>query len=217
MHHKNKKKYDDFIPKSDAEAAGWLLGHATKFPEAAEVLLPGLSPSDKTTYLQEIHEWRHAIHDVDRLKKELAAAVKHKDLLRKHTGKKIRDMMIRAKRSITTNKSLLALLDALYKSKEIDIRAIKPKLKVSVVEGIVRLSFRKEHRFSITMYSRQPGGEWYHIGSDFESPFMDKRPLADPTKPEEREYMARFNNLREDIGLQSDIVRAVIGTSTDFQ
>lgn len=211
------KNYKDFIPKSDIEAAQWLYTYVTNFPEAADVLLPHMTAEERTQYLQEIKEWIEAIYAVERLNKEKAAAVKKKAALRKQTGRKIRDISTLMKRSATKDESLLAKLGILYKATEIDLLTLKPKLKATVTDGAVKLHFYKQHKFGISVYCRKPGGEWVHIGNEFEPPFIDKRPLAIPFQAEDREYMAMYNNIRETIGQQSDIIKVVCGTSSAFQ
>jgi hypothetical protein len=64
----------------------------------------------------------------------------------------------------------------------------------------------------VTIYSRIKGSfGWTRLGNDYTSPYEDKRPLAVEHQPEIREYMIRYFDGREDIGLESDVVPVVFG------
>lgn len=65
---------------------------------------------------------------------------------------------------------------------------------------------------AVSIYSRIKGTEgWTKIANDFASPYVDRRPLTEPGKPENREYMALYFDGREDVGQQSDIASIVFG------
>jgi hypothetical protein len=56
----------------------------------------------------------------------------------------------------------------------------------------VRIDFEKYDANGVAIQSRR-GGEWETIvPAALASPFLDERPLLDPTRPEVREYRLQF-------------------------
>ena len=90
---------------------------------------------------------------------------------------------------------------------EFDPNAFKPVLKVTIVGGQIRVDFIKSECDSVAVYCRLRGtAAWTKLGTDSGSPYYDTNPLANPSVPEVREYMARGVIDDAEIGLPSDIV-----------
>ncbi len=70
----------------------------------------------------------------------------------------------------------------------------------------VRLNFQKYSQMGVVVYCRRNGGEWEELAVDLFSPYIDARPLVDPTKAEQREYRLRFFDGHGPVGDFSDIV-----------
>ena len=90
----------------------------------------------------------------------------------------------------------------------------KPKLKATIFPNSARIDFVKGNREveAVNVYSRLKGeAAWEKLGTDYHSPYVDERPLAQPGVPENREYMAIGVKRDMEIGQMSDIVSVVFG------
>jgi hypothetical protein len=88
----------------------------------------------------------------------------------------------------------------------------KPVVSLVAYPGCVNVRFKKYGMKGVTIYSRIKGTlGWEMLGHDYKSPYLDKRSLQEGNQPEIREYMARFFDGHEDIGLSSDVVVIVYG------
>jgi len=71
-----------------------------------------------------------------------------------------------------------------------------PEFTLKVERGggceCVRVVFKKFGRQGVVVASRRGGGDWEQLGVDFNSPYMDERPLLVPGQPEVREYRLQF-------------------------
>lgn len=93
-----------------------------------------------------------------------------------------------------------------------DPATYKPKIKAKVMPGRVIIEFVKSKLSGVYIYTRQKGEViWTILTYDTFSPYEDNRPLADPTKPEHREYMAIGAIKDKEATLQSDIIEVVFG------
>jgi hypothetical protein len=64
----------------------------------------------------------------------------------------------------------------------------------------------------VNVYSRMKGTpNWTLLASDYESPYIDNRPLEVPNKAEIREYMVICRDLRKEMGQQSQIESITFG------
>lgn len=88
-----------------------------------------------------------------------------------------------------------------------DPSSYKTTLKVRLVGGQVQIDFIKGGADGVNVYCRLRGTSgWRKLAFDSSSPYVDTMPLADPSKPEVREYMARGVVDDVEIGLDSDVV-----------
>ncbi|MFI5218502.1 MAG: hypothetical protein ACHQNT_03355 [Bacteroidia bacterium] len=88
----------------------------------------------------------------------------------------------------------------------------KPEFKAQTFPGQVKLDFAKKGVQGIKFFSRNKGAPvWEFLALDTRTPYVDTRPLADPSKPETREYMGVGVINDEQVGQQSDIVTVVFG------
>jgi hypothetical protein len=82
--------------------------------------------------------------------------------------------------------------------------AYESSIALAVFNNAVRIVFLKGRVDAVVMYSRLKGDtEWEEVGVAINSPFYDTRPLANPSKPEVREYMAKGRIGNEEVGLES--------------
>ena len=78
-----------------------------------------------------------------------------------------------------------------------DPATFKPALKLSIVDGQVRVNFTKGECDRVAVYCRERGtlGRT-KLGIDTNSPYFDTKPLANPTVPEVREYISPWRHRR---------------------
>lgn len=93
-----------------------------------------------------------------------------------------------------------------------DPGSYKPEIKGKAFPGYVNLTYSKLGVDGFNFYSRLKGtADWKFIGFDIESPFHDTIALAEPNKPETREYSAMGVLNDVEIGQRSDIVVVTFG------
>jgi len=93
-----------------------------------------------------------------------------------------------------------------------DPESYKTVLKGKAFPGYVEFTYKKLGVDGLNFYSRLKGtADWTFIGFDIESPFHDTRALAEPNKPETREFSAQGVLNDVEIGQRSDIVEVTFG------
>lgn len=208
---RNMKKYQDFIPKSDAERLLWLHNYVENIREAALNTGTSLGPAAITAHEQEVMQYINAIVDAEQKKIDSKAATSHKEALEKSTIKRIRDVATIIKRQGRKDVGTIAKLGIKCKGYAVDVSALCPNIRVEVAGNKVYIYFNRNHHYDVAVYCRQPGEEFIHIGFGVTSPFIDERPLAVPLQPERREYSIMYNNRRENIGHRSLVASVVYG------
>jgi hypothetical protein len=93
----------------------------------------------------------------------------------------------------------------------------KPELKAFVQLDGVKITFTKKAADAMNIYGNPIGSEnpeeWELLGTDFHSPYLDSRPPAKTGTPENRRYMGRAVIDDKEIGVNSDEVKVVFGTT----
>jgi len=102
--------------------------------------------------------------------------------------------------------ALGALLGIVGPEDTTDYATLKPTLTgVDQTGGIVVLSFPKLRTDGINIYEMDEAtGKYAFLARDTVAPYVDNRPLRDPTKPELRRYTAVYVVGDEEVGLYSD-------------
>lgn len=201
-----KKKYTDFIPKSDAEFARWLQNLLKRFPELATICLSYLSNAEIASFLNAGNEVLQLIFEVPKAKASLKGLVSHKEATKRKFIKMARAYIVCAKASNNFSMQLAAGAGILSSSQTIDINNIRPEIKVTARTGYVEIIFNKHHVLPVAIFCRLEGDyDWHFVGNEDTSPFLDKTPLQEEFKPERREYMARYTNIKHLIGQESAI------------
>lgn len=205
------KKYEDFVPKTDIGKLEWTINFLSCVREAAaKTNTTHYTEKGLTELEEEISIYIEALRDAERKKIASQAANSLKQVLERKTIRRMRTFALLMKRS-NADESIIAKMRIKCKEEKIDPSIQKPVFKAKAVKDVVELHFKKNHIFNVSFYSRYPGEEWIHIGYGFDSPYLDKRPLAVPLQPERREYMARFANVITELGQPSDIVSVPFG------
>lgn len=207
-----KKKYKDYIPKNDPELLGFLIQYKKGFPELADATLPDMTPAQRTAHENRIQLEINLLLDVEYKRKSLAGAVKLKDDTKDEIVKEIRRIVNRSKTSSTPAPALIAGLRLVCSAQGVNEDELQPKITCKVVGSNVHIYFENQGLYGVAIYYRLEGDmDWQHVGSDSKSPYIDNQPLRVAFRPEKREYMAMYNNIRENIGQMSQIAVVVVG------
>ena len=90
----------------------------------------------------------------------------------------------------------------------------RPRFKVEVLRGteheVARLTFFKDGHMGMWVECRRGNGNWEFLAIDTESPYLDERPLLNPTQPETREYRLRFWDDGLPNGEWSDVAKVTV-------
>jgi len=90
----------------------------------------------------------------------------------------------------------------------------RPRFKVEVFRSTeseaARLSFFKDGHMGMWIESRRGTGDWGFLAIDTESPYLDERPLLNPTQPETREYRLRPWDDGQPNGEWSDVAKVTV-------
>jgi hypothetical protein len=92
----------------------------------------------------------------------------------------------------------------------VDMTREKPALDATAkAGGVVDVDFNKMDAEGVHIYSQRDGDAGFvYLAAETHSPYVDNRPLLAPGKPEIRSYKAVFFALKNEIGLESDVVQA---------
>jgi hypothetical protein len=206
------KIYLEYIPK---KAGDRVISFNTMLQQAPVVCpLLGLTPAATTNFQDLLQSTIDAINNVDIKRVELDNAISVKEQLEENQIKEIRKIVARMKKSELFNDAIGAQLGIMGSSIAIDNTEVKPVLKLKIVAGQVRISFKKQGMPAICIYSRQraSSANWEKIAQVNYAPFLDSRSLAQAGKPEAREYMALFHDGRTQVGQESEIYSILTGT-----
>lgn len=202
--------YQYFMPQSNYKLLVWLGTYRSKISIHGPSV--GMSASDVTEVQDASQTLIDAIQLVDTRAKELDSARSALAVCKQVQMKKIIQKTGVIKRHPDYNETIGSDLGIIGKSQAVDLETVRPAIKLSVFPGAVEVSFQLQGMRGVTIYSRTKGTlGWERITHDYESPYIDSRPLAQANTPEIREYMARFFNGREDVGRESDVAVCVYG------
>jgi hypothetical protein len=206
-----QKRYDDFMPKADADKLPWLYNMQQKLPVTG--LLLGLTALQITNMSDAIQQSIDAINQAEVKRSELAEACRAKRLLDENQFKLIRRFVGIMKRGEEYDASIGEQLNIIGSAVPIDVAGLRPVLKLSVFAGNIHITYKKQYMPNICIYSRQRGAQsWQKLAQINYSPFIDSRSLAEAGVPEAREYMALYHNGATEVGQESDIATILTGT-----
>jgi hypothetical protein len=205
------KKYQDFVPKSDAERLIWCQMYLNNLQEAIQETDTNTSEVEIAELEQEIQELIDAIIDSERQKVAAKAAVAHKEALERKTISKMRRMAARIKACGSRKENVITRMGIKCKSYDIDITELQPTIKAVAAGSNVYIYFNKNHLFNVAVFCRLPGEAFVHIGNGLTSPYVDSRPLTINLQPERREYQLMYTNFKDNFGHPSSIASVVYG------
>lgn len=205
-----KKIYISFVPRADGDLVVWLSNLKEKIVTLGPVL--GLTAAQVTSVQEYCETMINAINKVEVGRGSLSLALNAREEAKEKELQQIVDILVAAKRSPAYLDSIGGELRILGTVQTYDPEKLKPTLKADARTGKVVLSFNLQKMNCVSLYARLKGTSgWDKIANDYESPYEDKRSLAVAGQPEIREYMARYFNGREDVGIPSDIVTVTYG------
>lgn len=92
-----------------------------------------------------------------------------------------------------------------------DLNTVKPTIsKVTVLMAQVILDWVKGRMEGVIIYGSYDGATWAEVGRDFKSPYEDTRRNQTPGTPETRHYKMRYMKDDKAVGLESEVVKAVV-------
>jgi len=200
----------DFFPRKLAEVIVFLTNWLSKYPTIAAALgIDALEITNNTTVVQaEIDA--HA--NLTTKKAESKAAVEAHLAQLKTTRDEIRRAAGELKkRPDYTEAEGDELMIIGPEEEEIDYENAKPELEGKLVGGLPVIGFPLEVYEGIRLESMRGAEEDYSfLANDTHPPYHDTRPKLDPTKPEERKFVAWYIYGDEIIGQQSDELTVVV-------
>lgn len=204
------RKYSHFIPRSDADRGRWCFNLKEKITLYATALS---MPTELVTLIETLCQG--AIDKTNKVtikQQEYQEAVAAKNMLMSNELAALTKIAGIIKRNAAYTESMGKDLNIIGTSSAIDANYVKPVLRATTLPGYVSVSFNKQQQLGVSLYSRQKGTlGWDLLGRQRVSPFKDRRPLAQETVAEIREYMAVCWDGEEEFGQQSDIVFTLYG------
>ena len=200
----------DYIPTTDAELIPWLTNYKLKLQEITAQLMLPMQPDDNLLY--EIDMFIQSIHNAITKKEEWSKAVADKNDQSAKILAKVRARTNLIKASAGYTEGIGQELGIIGATKRVDVVNYKPSIKVELIAGVIRISFKKNNTDGINLYRRRKGElQWQFVARDTVSPYEDRIQLQNPGQPEHWEYRAIAVLKDQEIGQPSDVVEVVVG------
>lgn len=200
----------DYLPHGDAEFLLWFTNLKNKIMMHGYNV--GLSQEDMSEIDLEGETVKFAIQDANTKKEEAAKAVAYKNEVRTTFLNKLRKIISRIKAHRNYSDSLGQELGIIGSKSSFDPVKYKPKPKVAVSGGMVRIKFQKKGIDGVNVYCRRRGEvEWQFRARDNNSPYEERIQLENPAVPEHWEYRLIGVIKDVEIGQPSDVVEVIFG------
>ncbi len=200
--------YEDYVPRKEADKVNFLKDLDARLD--THVLALGILPAVRTAIHDKIEDLITAVDNYSQQKAVLKSLETIKSGEMNGTLAYIREQVTRWKTEPGYTEAIGQELKIIGTSTSLDPHTYKPKLAAEIKPGYILLTFVKAGVDAVNIYYRVKGNaDWKFLARDTQSPYMDASPLASPTVPETREYMAIGVVGDEEFGLASDIVTAV--------
>lgn len=201
----------DFIPRKDSDKLMWNKNLLATIDALG--LAVGLDAAEITALKNAATANATAIELSNEAITASKTAVANKITQLKKGDKVIRPIINKVKASSNYTLAIGTTLRIIgdYTNK-IDYKTYKPKIKVSVMPGKVRIDFIKKSFDGMNIYTRLQGQTtWEKLAYNSYSPYQDTRPLSDENTPEHRLYMAIGVVKDVEVTQESDMVDVVFG------
>lgn len=204
------KKFPGFFPKKDSEKVIWLNQYGKKIVQLAQEL--GISEEKAAQQAGVAFRAVDVLNRLHKITNEHKALVAEKNLLVKEAEKEIGAMAAILKKTLSEASTAAQALGIIGGMQPVDKSELRPEIKVATVGMQVKISFKKKYAQGVAIYTRLRGEqEWNLLSTEVTSPYWDVRPLADPLKPEAREYRAICTENFRPVGHYCAITFAVLG------
>lgn len=204
------KLFSSYIPRTDGQLRVWAVTYKEKLGQLGPEI--GLSPDQVQQLQDDVQLLIGSIEHLAIKKLEQKEATAAKELTKRDVLEKIRSLSHYMKRMPRYSDNIGKELGIVATGQRVDLNSLKPQFHLQSAPGHVRIRFNKYGMLGITIYSRLKGTEkWHLLGRARNSPFKDDTPLAEPGKPEIREYRIICNDGIKEIGTWSDIAKVVYG------
>ena len=200
----------DFIPQSFENLADWLALQQTGVTLALATTI-GASSAEHTAFQAAVTASKTPLDEVVALSQELEAKVAALRPILDVQLPVLRAFIARGKTSPGCTEDIKVTQQWIGEQHEIDYGTQRPKLRIEVQRGQIKISGQKPGFDAVNIYSRKKGEvEWKLICIRLlKFPYLDERPLTVPGTPEVREYMAVGVVDNEEAGQPSEIKEVV--------
>jgi hypothetical protein len=204
------KQFIHFIPGANGRLSTWAANYKAKIALHGPAL--GLSAEDITKQQTAAQGIVDTLNKIEQKKSELGQASTAKKLFKDNEFKMIRGAVSGYKKVTGYTEDIGRELGVVATNVNVVTEELKPSARLKTEPGLVKVFFNKRKMYGATIFSRLQGvADWTELSSEVTSPYIDRRPLAEPGKPELREYMVRCYDGRIDIGQHSDVTSIVFG------
>jgi len=194
----------DLVPKQDA---AFLAKHdLMKAGLAVNGTALGFSAGEITAFTTKNTSMHTTFAAVDTLKAAYDAGIDSKNMDRVTGEALYRAYAGRAKKSPGYTPAIGAAWGIIGEEDTTDLHTLAPEIKGrDLGGGHAEIQFGKKTADAVWIECKR-GTETVHsyLASDTHSPYIDNRPLLDPTKPELRNYRLKFMRLGEVVGNYSE-------------
>jgi hypothetical protein len=200
----------DYIPQSYGNLKGWLEKQPTELTVAVATAI-GMSTGERDGYLAAVASILTPVSEIVDLMEQLEEKTAGFPAILEAQLPIIRAQIKRAKTSPGCNATVQTQLDWVGDSVNNDPAHSRPSITVEAQRGRVKIAGKKPGFEAVNIYRRIKGEvQWKLIAiRKRKFPFYDESPLAVPTTPEVREYMAIGVVNDEEIGQMSEIKEVV--------
>jgi hypothetical protein len=213
---KHTVPHQDFIPKTDVDFLSWLQQLARGAAEIGEAL--GITPEDLATLQGDCADYDACLHEASAASAAAKAATSRKKEARRAIEKRARSFAKRVKGHRSYAQSAYGIQLGIDASGAHAISVgtqeaaqEQPKLRGRrLSHGQAEIKFTKRKAEAVNIYSKREGdADFVLLARVSYSPFVDKRPLLSPTKPERREYIALYVSHDQEYGQRSGIINVI--------
>jgi len=224
---------DYYLPRSDKKKAMWLSNFAVRLPYYAATL--DITPSTLTSVQNDAKMFEYAIKLVDSFSKIKKERTSFKNRLRdgpvSHTPlavpkvispapqtsvppgifKRVTALVRKIKVSDNYTTAIGKHLDIIGPETYLDMKKIKPKLKVRFTAGRVIIKYKKGKSDGVDIYVDRGDGKGFNfLATDNEPDFIDPSELPDGVNSAVWKYKARYRIDDKLVGKYSNIVEVTV-------
>ena len=200
----------DFVPQSFENLAEWLALQQSGVTLVLATAI-GASAAEHTAFQAAVTASKTPLDEVVALRQQIEAKIAALRPILDTQLPVVRAFISRGKTSPGCTGDIKVTQQWLGEQHEIDYGSQRPKLRIEVQRGQIKIAGQKPGFDAVNIYSRKKGEvEWKLICTRLlKFPFYDERPLAVPGTPEVREYMAVGVVDNEETGQPSEIKEVV--------